>query len=387
MPLARDSESGRLTNHSQHQPVHARIAALPGDGVGPEVAAEGLRVLQAVAQRFGHRFDIDHGLIGGAALDATGSSLPADTVTLVEGADAVLLGAVGGPRWDDPARTDRPERGLLALRRHLGTFANIRPVRIFGVSAEFSPLRPERLAGVDLVIVRELTGGLYFGTKSRQVRDDGVEVASEDCTYTTTEVERVVRTAGALARTRRQRVTSVDKANVMETSRLWRSVAARVMRDEFPDVAYDVVLVDACAMHLIMNPARFDVIVTENLFGDILTDEAAVLTGSIGLLPSASLGAPRPGGVGPVGLYEPIHGSAPDIAGSGRANPVGMILSVAMMLRASFGLDSEAAAVERAVDEALEAGWRTADIAAGPGAARSTGEVGREVARRVLAAR
>ncbi len=365
--------------------MHARIVALPGDGVGPEVAAEGLRVLQAVAQRFGHRFDIGHGLIGGAALDATGSSLPPETVALVSAADAVLLGAVGGPQWDDPARLDRPEHGLLSLRRHLGTFANIRPVRVTGVAAQFSPLRPERLAGVDLVVVRELTGGLYFGEKRRYVRDDGVEVASEDCTYTATEVERVVRVAGALARRRRRKVTSVDKANVLETSRLWRSVAARVMRDEFPDIAYDVVLVDACAMHLMTTPARFDVIVTENLFGDILTDEAAVLAGSIGLLPSASLGASRPGAAGPVGLYEPIHGSAPDIAGTGTANPVGMILSVAMMLRDSLALGREARAVEEAVDAALHEGWRTADLSSPGAPARATADVGREVARRLLA--
>lgn len=366
--------------------MHARIAALPGDGIGPEVAAEGLRVLEAVGQRFGHRFEVEPGLIGGAALDATGCSLPPETQALVDRADAVLLGAVGGPRWDDPAQPDRPERGLLALRRHLGTFANIRPVRVFGASVPFSPLRAERLEGVDLVVVRELTGGLYFGEKRRYVRDDGVEVATEDCTYSTTEVERVVRMAGTLARTRRGKVTSVDKANVMETSRLWRSVAARVMRDEFPDLAYDVVLVDACAMHLMTTPARFDVIVTENLFGDILTDEAAVLAGSIGLLPSASLGAPRPGASGPIGLYEPIHGSAPDLAGAGKANPVGMILSVAMMLRASFALEAEAQAVERAVEAALEARRRTPDLATAGAEACTTSEMGRAIAERVRAA-
>jgi 3-isopropylmalate dehydrogenase len=305
----------------------------------------------------------------------------------VERADAVLLGAVGGPRWDDPALAERPERGLLTLRRRLGTFANIRPVQVLDVGRERSPLRPERLAGVDLVVVRELTGGLYFGDKRRFTRDDGVEVATEDCTYTTPEVERVVRLAAELARTRRGRLTSVDKANVLETSRLWRSVAARVMRDEYPDVAYDVVLVDACAMHLVRDPARFDVIVTENLFGDILTDEAAVLAGSIGLLPSASLGARRAGTGIPAGLYEPIHGSAPDIAGRGIANPVGTILSVAMMLRASFALEAEASAVEHAVVAALDAGWLTADIAPVDGSARLTSEVGAEIARRIADAR
>lgn len=366
--------------------VRALIASLPGDGVGPEVVSEGLRVLAVVGQRFGHQFAIESGLIGGVAIDATGTALPDDTAALALRADAVLLGAVGGPRWDDPSLAERPERGLLSLRRLLGTYANIRPVRIFNVSQAFSPLRPERLVGVDLAVVRELTGGLYFGDKRRFTRHDGVEVASEDCTYSATEIERVVRVAAQLARMRRGKVTSVDKANVMETSRLWRAVAARVMRDEFPDVAYDVVLVDACAMHLIREPARFDVIVTENLFGDILTDEAAILAGSIGLLPSASLGAPLPGRQRPTGLYEPIHGSAPDIAGRGKANPIGMILSVAMMLRSSFGLADEAAAVERATEHVLDDGWGTPDITAPDKQARTTSDVGAEIARRVQAA-
>ena len=365
--------------------MDAIIAALPGDGVGPEVLAEARRVLDAVGARHGHRFTVREGLIGGAALDATGQSLPDATVAIAREADAVLLGAVGGPRWDDPTRADRPERGLLALRRVLGTYANIRPVRVLDAGRAFSPLRPERLAGVDLVVVRELTGGLYFGEKRQYVREDGTEVATEDCTYDAHEVARIVRAAAALARTRRGRLTSVDKANVLETSRLWRRVAAQVMRDEFPDVAYDVVLVDACAMHLMMAPARFDVIVTENLFGDILTDEAAVLAGSIGLLPSASLGAPRRAGGGPVGLYEPIHGSAPDIAGQGRANPVGAILSAAMLLASSLGLGEEARAVERAVEGALADGWTTADVTPPGARARTTSEVGTEVARRVRA--
>lgn len=360
--------------------MHALIACLPGDGVGPEVAAEGVRVLQAVGEKFGHTFEVEEGLIGGAAIDATGSSLPDATVDLVKRADAVLLGAVGGPKWDDPSRAERPERGLLALRRLLGTFANIRPVRVYPAALPFSPLKPERLANVDLVVVRELTGGLYFGEKKRFVREDGVEVATEDCTYTVPEIERIVRVAARLARTRRGKLTSVDKANVLETSRLWRSVAARVMREEFPEVAYDVVLVDSCAMHLVLNPARFDVIVTENLFGDILTDEAAVLAGSIGLLPSASLGEPtgRDGRV--VGLYEPIHGSAPDIAGMGRANPIGMILSVAMMLEWTFGLVDEARWVESAVERVLKEGELTADLAVAGASAGTTGGVGGRVA-------
>ncbi len=360
--------------------MHALIACLPGDGVGPEVAAEGVRVLKAVGERFGHTFEVEEGLIGGAAIDATGSSLPDASVELVRRADAVLLGAVGGPKWDDPSRTERPERGLLALRRLLGTFANIRPVRVYPAALPFSPIKAERLTKVDLVVVRELTGGLYFGEKKRFVREDGVEVATEDCTYTAPEIERIVRVAAKLARSRRGKLTSVDKANVLETSRLWRSVAARVMRDEFPDIAYDVVLVDSCAMHLVLNPARFDVIVTENLFGDILTDEAAVLAGSIGLLPSASLGVPRASDGRVVGLYEPIHGSAPDIAGLGRANPIGMIFSVAMMLESSLGLGEEARAVERGVEMVLGEGELTPDLTLAGGVAGTTGGVGGRVA-------
>lgn len=364
--------------------MRALIAALPGDGIGPEVTAEGLRVLRAVAQCFGHTFDIEEGLVGGAAIDSWDEPLPLHTRALVRRADAVLLGAVGGPKWDHPTWRVRPEQGLLALRQAMGTYANIRPVRVFDAARAFSPVRPERLVGVDLVVVRELTGGLYFGEKRRSRRDDGVEVASEDCTYTSTEVERVVRVAATLARTRRGKVSSVDKANVLETSRLWREVASRIMRDEFADLEFDHVLVDACAMHLIRDPARFDVIVTENLFGDILTDEASVLAGAIGLLPSASLGEPRaPGAATRIGLYEPIHGSAPDIAGQGKANPVGMILSVAMLLRSSLYLDAEAAAVERAVESAVADGWRTVDLAADLSHAHSTESVGCEIARRV----
>ena len=360
--------------------MHALIASLPGDGVGPEVMAEGLRVLAAVGERVGHTFEVEEGLIGGAAIDATGSSLPVATIALVKRADAVLLGAVGGPKWDDPSRAERPERGLLALRRLLGTFANIRPVRVYPAALPFSPIKPERLAGVDLVVVRELTGGLYFGEKRRFVREDGVEVATEDCTYTAPEIERIVRVAAQLARTRRGKLTSVDKANVLETSRLWRSVAARVMREEFPDVAYDVVLVDACAMHLIRDPARFDVIVTENLFGDILTDEAAVLAGSIGLLPSASFGEARASDGRVVGLYEPIHGSAPDIAGQGKANPIGMVLSVGVMLRWTFGLGEEAGWVEGRVGRVLEGGGLTPDLTESGSVAVTTREVGGRVA-------
>ncbi len=267
-------------------------------------------------------------------------------------ANAVLLGAVGGPKWSDPNATVRPEQGLLRLRSTLGVFANLRPVTAFPALVDASPLRPERLAGVDLMVVRELTGGIYFGEKQR-----GENSASDVCTYHTHEIERVVRIAAKLATGRRGRLCSVDKANVLETSRLWRAVAARILDEEFPDIDYEVLLVDAAAMHLLSRPADFDVIVTENMFGDILTDEASMLSGSLGLLPSASLGA------GPEGLYEPIHGSAPDIAGRGIANPIGTIASVAMLLRHSLGLDDEADAVDAAITTAIESGLRTADIA------------------------
>ena len=364
--------------------MKAHIGYLPGDGVGPEVGAEALRALQAVGQRFGHTFDVEEAIIGGAAIDAYGHPLPAATRAVAEHADAVLLGAVGGPRWSDPAAAVRPEEGLLELRRLLGTYANVRPLQLFDAGRAMSPLRLERLEGVDFVVVRELTGGLYYGEKHRERRPDGGETAWEVCTYTSAEIERVVRVAAQLARVRRQRLTSVDKANVLETSRLWREVTTRVVRDEFPDVLLDHVLVDACAMFLIREPARFDVIVTENLFGDILTDEASVIAGSIGLLPSASLGAERSGVARRAGLYEPIHGSAPDIAGQGRANPVGMILSVAMMLRASFGLELEARSIEAAVRSTLDDGFHTPDVAASGQVACRTDEFGREVARRIL---
>jgi 3-isopropylmalate dehydrogenase len=290
--------------------------------------------------------------IGGAAIDATGEPLPAATMQACRDADAVLLGAVGGPKWSDPNARVRPEQGLLALRKALGLYANLRPVKPHPAALGASPIKPHLLAGVDLVVVRELTGGLYFGPKQRDA-----ERATDLCAYTVVEIERVVRRACGLARQRRGHVVSVDKANVLETSRLWREVATRVAREEFPDMTLEHQLVDSMAMHLIARPREFDVIVTENLFGDILTDEASMLAGSMGLLPSASLGD------GKLGLYEPIHGSAPDIAGRGIANPFAAILSAAMLLRHSLGLEHEAACVETAVNEALDAGAFTADIA------------------------
>ena len=331
--------------------MRADIVVLPGDGIGPEVTAAAVQVLLAVGQRHGHQFRLDYQLIGGAAIDATGEPLPTDTLDACGRADAVLLGAVGGPQWSDPNATVRPEQGLLALRKALGLYANLRPVKTHPATLAASPLKPHLLVGVDLLVVRELTGGIYFGDKSRS----GDE-ASDLCRYSVTEVERVVRRACELALQRRGHVVSVDKANVLETSRLWRDVATRVARDEFPEVTLEHQLVDSMAMHLISRPRSFDVIVTENMFGDILTDEASMLAGSMGLLPSASLGASG------VGVYEPIHGSAPDIAGRGIANPCGAILSVAMLLRHSLRLEAEACCIEQAVSGALDAGALTSDL-------------------------
>jgi 3-isopropylmalate dehydrogenase len=345
--------------------MKASILVLPGDGIGPEVAAEGVRVLRAVADRWRHDFEFTEALLGGCAIDATGTALPIETLDAARKTDAVLLGAVGGPKWDDPNAKVRPEQGLLGIRKELGLFANLRPVSLHPQLVAASPLRPELLDGVDLLVVRELTGGIYFGEKKREVVD-GVEQATDVCTYTTDEIERVVRVAATLARSRRGKLTSVDKANVLETSRLWRRVTDRVMREEFPDLEFETILVDACAMHLIRRPADFDVIVTENMFGDILTDEASMLAGSMGLLPSASLGAPQAEGEARIGLYEPIHGSAPDIAGQGVANPLATILSAALLLRHSLGLEEEAAAVEAAVAKVLDEGLRTRDLV-GPG--------------------
>ncbi len=357
--------------------MRARIALLPGDGIGPEVLAQGVRVLEAVAERWGHSFETTAALIGGAAIEATGSALPDETTALCRASDAVLLGAVGGPAWDNPRAKVRPEQGLLGIRKVLGLFANVRPVTVHESLAASSPLKEEKLAGVDLVVVRELTGGIYFGEKSRTSLGVDGERAVDVCSYSTHEIERVVRVAGTLARERRGKITSVDKANVLETSRLWREVTMRVLAEEYAQLEVEHLLVDACAMHLLQRPASFDVIVTENMFGDILTDEASVLAGSIGLLPSASLGArvEREGRLATPGIYEPIHGSAPDIAGRGLANPVGMIASVAMLLRHSLGLGEEAAAVEEAIHAALAAGALTSDLAPKRTTARSTTEV------------
>lgn len=334
--------------------MHANITLLPGDGIGPEVVSAGLAVLNKIAERFEHSFDFNEALIGGAAIDASGNPLPDESLALCRSADAILLGAVGGPKWSDPNAPVRPEQGLLKLRKELGLFANLRPVTVHPEMMALAPVKSDRLVGVDLLVVRELTGGIYFGEKRR----DG-DVAFDGCSYSVAEIERVVRLAARMAGQRKGRLTQVDKANVLETSRLWRQVTTRVLADEFPQIELEHQLVDSMAMHLIAKPAAYDVIVTENLFGDILTDEAALLAGSLGLLPSASLGDGGPG------LYEPIHGSAPDIAGQDKANPIGTILSVAMMLRWSLKLEAEAAAIEAAVAKVLTDGLRTADIAAG----------------------
>jgi 3-isopropylmalate dehydrogenase len=352
--------------------MKASIVILAGDGIGPEVTHEGVRVLEAIASRFGHDFRFEAHLIGGAAIDATQSPLPASTLSACGTADAVLLGAVGGPKWSDPNASVRPEQGLLALRKGLGLFANLRPVSLHETMLDASTIKPEVLKGTDILVVRELTGGIYFGEKTRTA-----ESASDLCTYTVEEVARVTRVAGRLAQQRRKSIVSVDKANVLETSRLWRSTVEQVIKSEFADVKLEHMLVDAAAMHLIRKPSSFDVIVTENMFGDILTDEASMLAGSLGLLPSASLGA------GKLGVYEPIHGSAPDIAGKGIANPYGTILSVAMLLRHSLDLEAEAQVVEKAVSEAIQKGVRTADIAAS-GTAATTRQAGDAVVSKIL---
>jgi 3-isopropylmalate dehydrogenase len=334
--------------------VKALIAVLAGDGIGGEVTSEAIRVLEAVAARHGHVFEFQSALIGGCAIDACGEALPAATLALAKRADAILLGAVGGPKWSAADAKVRPEQGLLQLRKALGLFANLRPVVPHPAVLDASPIKAELLQGVDIMVVRELTGGIYFGDKTRTATE-----ASDLCRYTLEEIERVVRLAAGLARQRRRKLTSIDKANVLETSRLWRAAVERILPQEFPDVSFEHMLVDAAAMHLLKRPRDFDVIVTENMFGDILTDEASMLAGSLGLLPSASLGGSVRGG-----LFEPIHGSAPDIAGQGIANPYAAILSGALLLRYALQLEHEARAVEGAVARAVQGGALTADLAA-----------------------
>ena len=349
--------------------MHANIVTLPGDGIGVEVVAEGVKLLQAVGDAYCHTFTFGEHLMGGCAIDATGNPLPDETLAACRAADAVLLGAVGGPKWSDPAAKVRPEQGLLGLRKGLELYANLRPVQIYPMLRDASPLHPSRLEGVDLMVVRELTGGIYFGNRQEATDDD--LVAYDTMIYSAPEVERITRKAFELARLRRKHVTSVDKANVLANSRLWRRVVTEVAKD-YPDVTLEHMLVDSAAMHLLRRPSDFDVIVTGNMFGDILTDEASMLAGSMGMLASASQGA------GSNGVYEPIHGSAPDIAGQGIANPLATILSVALLLRYSLNLLTEAQAVEDAVLSVLEQGYRTPDIAGG-GASVGTVEMGNQI--------
>lgn len=356
-----------------------QIAVLGGDGIGPEVTAEAVKVLEAVGERFGLIFHFEYLTVGGAAIDATGWPISDETLARCQAADAVLLGAVGGPKWDrlDPAR--RPEKALFALRKGLGLYANLRPVKVLPALVGVSTLKPEVVQGVDLLIVRELTGGIYFGEprlREPWPQSPGAERAVDTLVYTTPEVDRILRQAFTLAMTRRKKVVSVDKANVLASSQLWRDRAEAVAR-EFPEVELVHMLVDNAALQLVRHPRQFDVLVTENLFGDILSDEAAVLAGSLGMLPSASLG-------GRVALYEPCHGSAPDIAGQGKANPLASILSAAMLLRYTVGLEAAAAAVEEAVEAVLAEGWRTADIASPGCRLVGTREMGDLVARQVL---
>ncbi|MSQ42855.1 MAG: 3-isopropylmalate dehydrogenase [Chloroflexi bacterium] len=356
---------GAPTSASGHVP---HIAVLAGDGIGTEVVEVGLRVLQTAAEAYGWNFSADHALIGGAAIDATGSALPDATLHLASRADAVYFGAVGGPKWDNPLAKVRPEQGILGLRKALDLYANLRPVKLSPSLLSHSVLKEDIVRGTDMIVVRELTGGLYFGKPSRRWQSPTGWRAVDTLAYSEQEIERVLRTSFDLARLRRKKVTSVDKANVLTTGRFWREIANRVAVD-YPDVTLEHILVDSAAMYLIRRPASFDVVVTENMFGDILTDEASVLAGSMGMLPSASLGSQRNSLGGVQGLYEPIHGTAlytPEVVGTGRANPIAAILSAALMLRYSLALPAVADAIEHAVETILEAGFRTSDIA-GPG--------------------
>ncbi len=377
------------------------IALLPGDGIGVDVTAEAVKVLHEVAGRFGHRFHFHEALVGGVAIDACGTALPQETLDACECSDAVLLGAVGGPKWDDPKSPVRPEQGLLGLRKALGLFANLRPVKTHPCLVNSTTLKPDVVAGVDLVVVRELTGGLYFGKPSKRWQTSRGRRAVDTLAYSESEIERILRVGFELARGRQKRLTSVDKANVLTSSRLWREIALE-LAPQYPDVTLEHVLVDACSMFLIRRPSSFDVIVTENMFGDILTDEASMLAGSMGMLPSASLGAEKRASSGPeqgtrkkeqgrvqgqglrFGMYEPIHGSAPSRAGQDLANPIAAILSGAMMMRHSLGLEPEASAVEKAVEGVLEAGYRTYDIMEDGRTKVGTGEMGDLVCKAVL---
>ena len=357
--------------------MQATIAILGGDGIGPEVVAESMKVLDAISVKFDHDFNLKNEMIGGCAIDKFGTALPDQTLETCNNSDAIILGAVGGPKWDDPAAKTRPEDGILAVRKSLGLFANLRPVKVYPALINSSPIKPNLLKGVDMMVLRELTGGLYFGKPKKRWNTSRGRRGVDTLKYTEKEIERILRVGFELALNRNKKLTSVDKQNVLESSRLWREIAVE-LSSEYPEVELEHILVDNAAMQLIRNPASFDVIVSENTFGDILTDEASVLSGSMGMLPSASL-AELPGKkskITKLSLYEPIHGSAPDIAGQGIANPIGSILSTAMMLRLSFGLNQEAEAIEKAVDSALSEGYRTADIASDGGTVVNTTKMG-----------
>ena len=359
-----------------------KLAVLPGDGIGPDVVTEGVKVLQAIGKKFGHQFDLHYGLIGGIAIDKSGEAFSKETLKMCQSYQAVMLGAVGGPQWDDPKAKTRPEDGLLAVRKGLGLFANLRPVKVSPVLVDSTNLKPEVIKGVDFIFIRELTGGLYFGKPKRQWQTSRGRRAVDSMVYSEQEIERIVRVGFELARGRRKKLLSVDKANVLESSRLWRQVAIEVAKD-YPDIELEHMLVDTCAMRIILNPKYLDVVVTENTFGDILTDEASMLAGSMGMLPSASLAGAPQARIGIFGLYEPIHGSAPPLTGLNIANPIATILSIAMMLRYSLALTKEALAIETAVEAALNEGYRTHDIMSEGKTKLGTREMGDLIARKV----
>jgi len=355
-----------------------KIAILPGDGIGPEVIAESVKILKIIGKKYGHSFDLYNGIIGGVAIDEFANPIPNETLSIIEKSDAILFGAVGGPKWDDPDAKIRPEDGILFLRKSLNLFANLRPIKIFPSLINTSPIKPELLNGVDIIVVRELTGGLYFGTPKKRWSTSKGRKAVDTLIYSESEIKRILKIAFQLALVRNKKLTSVDKANVLETGRLWRQIATEMSID-YPDIELEHILVDNASMQIIQNPNKFDVIVSENTFGDILTDEASILSGSMGMIPSASLSSlnnniksrnTKPS------LYEPIHGTAPDIAGKGIANPIGMILSVALMLNYSFGLKKEADAINNSVESVLSLGYRTKDIVSTGNKPLSTSKMG-----------
>jgi len=362
--------------------VNFNIVVTPGDGVGPEIVAETVKVLKQIEKKYGHKFNLNYRLIGGAAIDEEGVAVSKETLELAKKADAVLLGAVGGPKWDDPLAKVRPEDGLLETRKYLGLFANLRPVKLFPMLIDSSNLKPEVVKGVDFIFVRELTGGLYFGTPKKRWEEKGTRWGVDSMLYSDKEIERIVKVGFELAKQRKKKLISVDKANVLESSRLWRTVAVEVAK-QYPDVELEHMLVDACSMRLIQNPRYLDVLVTENTFGDILTDEASMLAGSMGMLPSASLAGVPQSGVKIFGLYEPIHGSAPRHTGKNEINPIATILSAAMLLRYSCALEKEAKAVENAVDAVLQEGYRTYDIMSAGMKKVGTKEIGDLIAGKI----